>query len=419
MVDVCSKYGTPLFVFDEAALRKNFRMFQETISKYYRKTLVCYSIKTNYNPIICEILREEGAYAAAASGLDMHVAEKAGYPPECVILDGLYKSKRELEEAVRSHLLLINVESFSELELLDKVAAEAGVVQDIGIRVNFTQSQGFKLSKAIFCYPSSRFGFSMEDASLAFKRATKSKNLRTTGIMAHPYNHADRLLRYARRVQDEMGIRLQYVNFGGGFGKNPTLSMFDLTMDFFREKLGFRSKLDRERKGDMLTRMERIGKVIAEAVKQNLGSAEPTIVFEPGRGIVGDAGILLVEVKSIKEAAGRKWVIVNGGTNLIPDYWERREIRVVNNPSSTAVETVNVVGPLLYRDDFIAIKKLLPKVQEGDILVVLDSGAYSLSQSTQFLYPRPAAILIDLDGKPVVIRKKEDYEDLLKMDREV
>jgi len=424
LVDLCDKYGTPLFVIDEARLRENYRTFYDAFSKHYPKTIVCYSIKTNYNLAICKMLRQEGAYVAAASGLDLYVARKAGFPPKRVILDGLYKSEAELMEALKSNVLLINIESFSELEGLNRIAEKIGVTQDIGIRVNVTKTQVFtrKLSEAIFCYPASRFGFSLETAWLAFKRASKLKNLRVTGIMTHPYQGAaDILLPYIKRIQNELGIKIQYINFGGGFAKNPTLNNFDLMMDFFRKKLGLRSKLDK-RKKESVTRvcLERTSKIIAKAVKQKLGgTSEPTIIFEPGRAIVGSAGLLLLQVNCIKEAGGYKWVVVDGGTNLIPDYWERREIQIVNRETLLPLETVNLVGPLLYTHDFIAIKKRLPKIQEGDILVILDSGAYTLSQSNQFLHPRPAVVLVDLNGRLVKIREKENYEDVLWMDREV
>lgn len=423
LADLCDKYGTPLFVFDEARLKENYRSFHDTFSRYYPKTIVCYSIKTNNNLAICKILRQEGAYASASSGLDLYVARKAGFPSQRVILDGLCKSETELVEAIQSNVPLINVESFSELESVDEIAEKLGVTQDIGIRVNISKTQGLthKLSEAIYCHPASRFGFSIENAHLAFKRATKLKHIRVTGIMAHPYHQAaDILVPYAKRIQDDFGIKIQYINFGGGPGKNPTLGIFDLAADLLRRKLGLKSKLDREKRSfDLCSYLESSSKAIAKAIRKEFGDlSEPSVVFEPGRAIVGSAGLLLFQVKCIKEAAGYKWVVVNGGTNLIPDFWERREIQIVNRRPSPSLETVNLVGPLLYPNDFIAIKKRLPRIQEGDILALFDAGAYSLSMSTQFLYPRPAVVLIDLNGRSVKIRQNENYEDVLRMDLE-
>ncbi|MFX1363269.1 MAG: hypothetical protein ACFE7A_07450, partial [Promethearchaeota archaeon] len=145
--------------------------------------------------------------------------------------------------------------------------------------------------------------------------------------------------------------------------------------------------------------------------------SRPTIVLEPGHYIVSDAGVLLLRVIDVKEAAGSTWVIVDGGTNLLPDYWERREIRVANEANAPLDRLSNVTGPLLYPHDFVAIKKNLPTVKRGDILAVFDAGAYTLSQSHQFLYPRPPAVIIDVEGQVTEIRKKEGYKDVMRMDR--
>jgi len=143
---------------------------------------------------------------------------------------------------------------------------------------------------------------------------------------------------------------------------------------------------------------------------------EPTLITEPGRFIVGPAGMLLLRIDHVKIAGGHKWVMVDGGTNILPSFHERRRLLVANNGLASDQEEVSIVGPLLYPKDFIAIKARLPRVEEGDIIVVLDCGAYSLSSSTQFLYPRPAAVLVNSKGKVQVIREKETYDDVIGKD---
>jgi len=422
LVDLCSEYGTPLFVFDEERLRENYRRFRQAFEKYYPKTIVCYSIKTNCNLAICTIMQQEGAYAEAASGLDLYIAEKAGFTPERIIFDGLCKSETALREALEKRVLLVNVESFSELDRLNRIAGELGVKQKIGLRVNPFRLRIFDVRKnffnAIHCNPSSRFGFSLKNAFTAFERASKLENLQVEGVMAHPYQGAtDVLLPLVKRIHREPGIQIQYLNLGGGFdyGTTRSIGTVDLIKDFFRQKIGLSSKLDKE---TIITNIEEIGKSITSAVKLILEDVpEPTLILEPGRYIVGDAGILLLRVDHIKEAGGYKWIIVDGGTNFIPNYMERHKIQIANRVSEEPTEVVNIAGPTPDSNDLVSIKKRLPKVREGDLLAVLDSGAYTLSKATQFLYPRPHVVLLNARGGVKEIRENETYEDILRKDR--
>jgi len=421
LVKLSNKFGTPLFVFDEKLFRQNYRRFLRTFQKNYQKTIICYSIKTNYNLTLCRIMQQEGAYAEVASGLDLHVAKRAGFQADRIILDGLYKSARTLREATRYKINLINVESFSEMERINKIAGEMGVKQSVGIRVNlYRKRMSFKsMYKSLYCHPDSRFGFSIDTAYLVFRRASKFENLQITGILTHPYYETiaslPKLCSLIKRIQSELGIELQYINFGGGFRSTWSISPIDLIKDFFRQKIGLKSKLDKEKKS---TDIEKISALIANTLKKRLTDMpEPSIVFEPGHNLVNDAGLLLLRVGCIKEASGCKWIVVDGGTNLIPIYTERRELIVANRASAPPAETVNVVGPLLYGMDFIAIKTRLPRIKEGDLLAVLNSGAYTMSFSTQFLYPRPPVVLLDHNAEIKVIRDKETYEDVVHLEK--
>jgi len=206
---------------------------------------------------------------------------------------------------------------------------------------------------------------------------------------------------------------------GGGFNPGTTKSVGykDLAFDMMREKLGFRSLLDeRER----VTRdIESVAKSMADCMKSRLGDLpEPTIVAEPGTFIAGPSGVLLLRVDHTKVTGGYRWAIVDGGTNILPvaNVFARREIVVANKGARAPTEMINVVGPLLYSDDVLAWKAFLPRIDEGDILTVFDCGAYSLSSSTQFLYPRPAAVLPNSKREAEVIRAKETCEDVSRKD---
>lgn len=415
LIDLCEKYGTPLFVFDENCLRRNFQTFRQAFSKHYPEVIVCYSIKTNYNLSLCSIICEEGAFAEVSSGLDLYVARRSGFKAERIVFDGLYKPEATLREALKDESLLVNVESFSELELLNRICGEIGRKQSVGIRVNFHERSGSLFNPdSLYGNPALRFGFTPESAYLAFKRAKQLENLEISGIMTHPFQVGiTKLLPFAKKIHKELGIQFRYVNFGGGFRTTEKIGFLDLARDSLKQKLGFKSKLDKKKRN---LNLEGIGKAI-DALKQHLEDlGRPAIIFEPGYYIVSDAGILLLRVTQAKEAGGTNWVIVDGGTNLVPDYWERREIRVANRATACPDQLANVTGPLLYPHDFIALKRYLPKVKDGDLLAIFNCGAYTLSQSNQFLYPRPSAVMVDIKGEVKEIRKKESYDDAVSMD---
>lgn len=425
LVELCSKFGTPLFVFDEASLVENFEKFQRAFEKVYSKIMVCYSIKTNNNLALCRILAEKEAYAEVSSELDLHVALKAGFPGNRMIYDGPFKPKEALRKALEEKTLLVNVESFKEIEELNGIADEMGLEQAIGLRVNpFKPPVFFKglhlnnLIKAGYCYPSCRFGFPLEEIHKALEYLRKMKNLRLECLMMHPYTKAlNVLLPLLKEAKEKFGFEIKYLNIGGGFDPGVTGSMgdFPLVLDFIKRKLGLKSSLDRKRKAPSI---ESVAKSIAERVREDLGDLpEPTLITEPGRFIAGPSGMLLLRVDHTKMAGGYKWILVDGGTNIVPVIYDRRMVLVANRAAASDKELVNVVGPLLYPKDFIAIKVLLPQVEENDVIAVLDCGAYSLSSSTQFLYPRPAAVLISSRGKVKVIREKETFEDVLHKDK--
>ena len=426
LVNLCEVHGTPLFVFDEASLVENLKRLRQAFKNCYPKIMVCYSVKTNNNLSICKILRENGAFAEVSSELDLQVALKAGFKGEKIIFDGPFKPKEALQRALNENVLLINVESFEEMERLNRVAGEMGVKQTIGLRINPFKDPGFSkyinlknIINAAYCNLGSRFGFSLEETYRAFKHAKNLKNLHVEGIMTHPYRAANVLLPIIQEVRVRYGIDIKYLNIGGGFytGEPRFLASSDLILDLFKRKMGIKSKLAEE---DTVPSIESVADLIIGEIKQGLGdSSDYTLIVEPGRFIISSAGILLVQVDHVKHAGGHKWVLVDGGTNLLPRFSsvDLRKIIVANKASSRPEEEVNIVGPLLYKDDFITLKTNLPKISEADIIAILDCGAYSLSRANQFLHLRPTTVLVNSRGNVKVIREKESFEYFLCKDK--
>jgi len=427
LVELGKNYGTPLFVFDEESLIQTFERFCKAFETAYPKIMVCYSIKTNNNLTICKLLREKGAFAEVSSELDLVVALKAGFPNDRIIFDGPFKPRDALKRALEERILLINVESFTELERLNRIAGEMGVKQGIGLRVNPFRKSRFstytslkRLIDAAYCNIDCRYGFSLEDAYEAFRRSLEWKNLSIEGIMTHPYQTATKLLPpFMRQIHEKYGAEMKYLNIGGGF--DPGTARFvtgtDMVLDFLRQKIGLKSKLTYEMN---VANIESVAKSIVDEIKQSLGRLrEPTIVVEPGR-YISASGILLVSVDHVKKAGGYKWVIVDGGTNLLPyssGFREIRKIVVANKASKQPEEVVNIVGPLLYSEDFINLRTSIPETSEADILSIFGCGSYTISRSNQFLHPRPAVVLIDPNGEVELIREKETFEDVMRNDR--
>jgi len=428
LIELCEEYGTPLFVFDQDCLVGNFERFRRAFESNYSKVVVCYSVKTNNNLTICRIMQSKGAYAEVASELDLYVAEKAGFSGDHIIFDGPFKSEKVLRRALEKEVLLINVESFAEMERLDKIAGELGIEQAVGLRINSFKPHGFLanvnpriLNDAIHCHPHSRFGFPLKDALSSFERSAEFNNLRIEGVMTHPYYRAvETLLPFMREVYQKLGVVTRYLNVGGGFrsGTTGSVGYKDLALDLMRQRFGLRSMLDEREESNM--DIELVAKTITDNIKSNLGNLpEPTIVTEPGQFIAGPSGILLLRVDHTKDAGGYRWVIVDGGTNIVPiaNVFTRRQIIAANKADHRRGEIVNIAGPLLFSDDVLARKTYLPKVDEGDILAIFDCGAYTLSSSTQFLYPRSAAVLLDSKREVRVIREKETCEDVFRKDK--
>lgn len=425
-VNLVQKYGSPLFVFDELTLVNTFVSFIEAFQKYYPKMMVCYSIKTNNNLAICRLIQQNGAYAEVSSELDFYVALQAGFHGKRMIFDGPFKPKDVLRKAMAEGITLINVESFEELARVNEVAGEMGIKQSVGIRVNLFRDPGLskyfklgELANAALCNLECRFGFSVEQAYLAFQKANEFKNLNINGIMGHPYRSVTKvLLPMIRDLRKRFGTEFEYVNLGGGF--NPGGAAFvgtnDLTRDFLRRKIGLKSKLPKAGRG---TNIESVVKPIIEDVKASVGDLQPTIIVEPGRFITSAAGTLLATVDHIKDAGGYRWVMVDAGTNLVPRFGaiEMRNTIVANKASNKPAEEVNIIGPLLFAEDFLALKTAVPPLTPGDVLAFFDCGAYTLSRSNQFLHARPAAVLLDSKGDVRIIRAREAPQDVLYKDR--
>jgi len=238
------------------------------------------------------------------------------------------------------------------------------------------------------------------------------------GVMIHPYWGIHKLLPLLRQMQEELDVKMEFIDLGGGFDKSSsrTVGTTDLVKVAVRRRLGMRSGLDRwPRKAREILEESRL---IASEVKSIPAHTESTCVLEPGRYLVHDTGFLALRIGVVKKVAGQNWIITDGGScNLVPDFHERREIRIAKRANAQPEEMVNISGPLPNAWDLVRIKKFLPRIRAGDYIVLSNAGAYTLSLSRQFCYPRPAAVLVRPNGKAILIRQKGTGEDVTRMDR--
>ena len=401
LVDLADRFGTPLYVVDAERIRENYRRFRNAFSSYSR-VLVAYAYKANPNLAICSILKEEGAGAEVVSGGELYIALKVGVPPENIVFDGVSKGENELRMAIDKEIGAINVESLQELEKIEKIASELGKKANIGVRLNPdvpVRTHPHDITGA----KSSKFGMDFKTALKAYGVAKGLKHVEIKGVHIHigsqitqiePFKRAVLKLFDLISVLKRMDICLEYIDFGGGLGIKYSGPKEDYIMKYASCLLKLASSKIRE-----------------------LELGKPRLIFEPGRYIVADSSILLTRVNYVKEVYGRKWVLVDAGMNdfVRPAmYGAVHELISVNKRGRG--ERYDIGGTVCESSDVFRRNVKLPKMEPGDLLAILDVGAYGICMSSQYnSRPRPAMILID-GSRVSLIRERETYNDLLSKD---
>ena len=400
---IAEEVGTPVYIYSAATLRRHYRVFDEAFSDLPH--LVCYSVKANSNLAVLRLLAREGAGADIVSGGELFRALRAGIPPERIVFSGVGKTEREMEEALSAGILMFNVESLGELEALSRVARRLGRPAPFSIRVNPDVdprthpyiSTGLKKNK---------FGLPEEVAYRAYLRAKEDPYLRPVGVDCHigsqltelsPFVEALRRLKgLYLRLREEGFEELRYLDLGGGLGivygeeEPPPPAAY------------------------------------AEAIKREFRDLDAVLVLEPGRVIAGNAGILVTRVLYVKtnppsgeSSEGRTFVIVDAGMNdLIRPTLYQAYHRISPVRERPGIESIraDVVGPICESGDFLARERRLPPVSPGDLLCVFSSGAYGFVMASNYnSRPRAAEVLVDGE-RYFVVRKREDYEDLVRLE---
>jgi diaminopimelate decarboxylase len=390
---VARRVGTPFYLYSSSTLANHFRAFDTAFAG--APHIICYALKSNSNMAVLRLLGREGAGADIVSGGELFRALRAGINPAKIVYAGVGKRRDEIEYALKIGILMFNVESGEELLALNQAAGDMRATARIALRVNpdidprthAYISTGLKENK---------FGIPIERALEYYQTAKALPNIEITGVHLHigsqitetqPFVDAlQKVVLFVKELRSA-GITIKYIDIGGGLG----ITYKDETPPNPRE--------------------------LAEAVRPLLKESGCTLVLEPGRAIVGNAGILVTSAAYHKSSGEKKFLIVDAGMNdlIRPSLYEAyHEIKPVMEPVSRETEVVDVVGPICESGDFLAKDRELPVVKQGDLLAVMSAGAYGFSMSSNYnSRPRVAEVLVK-GSEFCVVRERETYNDLIK-----
>ena len=405
LMDLADEYGTSLYVLDEATLRNRCRSFVREFQQRYSNSQVVYASKAYINPALAKLFQEEGLGLDVVSGGELAIAQSVDFPLEQVYFHGNNKTPDELVQAVESNIGRIVVDSFHELDLLNRIAGDAGKVQEVLVRV----SPGVDPHTHVHTTTGildSKFGFSIQTghAAEAVRQAVAAENLDLKGLHFHlgspifelePYGVATEVvLRFAADLREE-GLEMEEFSPGGGFAIAYTRDQEPPSVGEYAD-------------------------TIIAALTSNcdaLGLPAPKLIIEPGRSIIGPAGVAVYRIGAIKDIPGvRKYVSVDGGMgdNIRPALYQAvYEVVVANKANQDPAETVTIAGKYCESGDILASDINLPVVESGDVLAIPAAGAYCPSMASNYnLNPRPPIVLVK-DGRSRLIRRRESFQDMM------
>ncbi len=401
LAPLAKKFGTPLYVYSAETIRRRYRDFDSAFRVFPHT--VCYSVKANSNLAILRLLAGMGCGFDVVSGGELervlHVERRAA---KKVVFSGVGKTAAEMDAALKAGILLFNIESESELELLSERAERRRITARVALRVNpdVPAETHPYISTGLHRH---KFGVPIHDAPRLYARAADSLFLEVAGVSVHIGSQITNLAPFTaamERVADLVrGLRgdghtIRYVDAGGGLGIAYTQLGLPEFADFSAR--------------------------YAAAVTSPLRGLQLHLLLEPGRSIVGPSGVLLTRVLYHKSNNSKKFVVVDAAMNdlLRPTLYDAYHeiVPVVREPTAGEHELFDVVGPICETGDFFARGREMPPVKDGDLLAILDAGAYGMALASNYnSRPRPAEVLVD-GGKGRLIRRREKLSDLLRLE---
>lgn len=391
---IAKEVGTPCYIYSYKTLTRHYTAFDETFKSVPH--LICYSVKANSNIAVLNTFIKQGSGVDIVSGGELFRALKAGVNPKKIVYSGVGKKPDEIEYALKTGILMFNVESPEELRAIDKIAGRLKKKAGFAIRVNPNVdpkthpyiSTGLKKNK---------FGIETEQAIQEYVYAKNNlKNLIPIGVDCHIGSQLTQLSPFVDALKKTKGvitslrregIEIKYLDIGGGLG-----------ITYKDEDAPHPSKY---------------GKAVIDETK----SLGVTLIFEPGRVMVGNAGILVAKVLYIKQGTEKNFIIVDAAMNDLARpslYGSYHVIKAVKKDASAKEITADVVGPICESGDFFAKDRELPHFKSGDLMAIMSAGAYGFSMSSNY-NSRPRAVEVMVTGnKFKIIRERESYKDLIK-----
>ena len=391
LAELAAKFGTPLYVYSAKTLRRHFTAYEKAFGAVPH--IICFAMKANSNSGVLSALAHEGSGADIVSGGELFRALKAGIPAGKIVYAGVGKTEDEIKLALKNRILMFNVESADELEEIDRVAGLMRVKAPVALRVNPDVdprthpyiSTGMKKYK--FCIP-------LKEALPAYEAAARMKNINVVGIQKHigsqltelePFKDSLNRLLALLDLLEGRGMKLKYLDIGGGLGIRYT-------------------------EDENPPAPAELAKVVLPLIK----GRDVTLIVEPGRSIVGNAGVLVTKCLYRKSSGVKDFVIVDAGMNDLvrPSLYGAHHDILPVRKAKRPLEKVDVVGPVCESGDFLARDRQLPATARGELLAVMSAGAYGFTMGSNYnSRPRPAEVLVDGDECRLV-RKRETYRDL-------
>ncbi|HEX6594361.1 MAG TPA: diaminopimelate decarboxylase [Bacillota bacterium] len=408
-VELAKKYGTPLYVYNVSQIRKNCQAFVEAFKQLDVKFQVAYASKAFSSIAIIQVIEEEGLSIDVVSEGELYTALQAGFPPERIHFHGNNKSIGELTMAIEHQIGCIIVDNFSEIQLLNELLQKYETTMDVLIRV--TPGISSKTHEYIMTgNEDSKFGFNIHNgqAEKAFQSLQKSQHIHFKGLHIHIGSQifetdnfvkaTDRLFKEISRWYSAYGYIPDVLNLGGGFPIRYTDNDEPLPLRNYVEKL--------------------VHKVKAHVQKLNIPM--PELWIEPGRSIVGDAGLTLYTVGTMKQIPGvRDYVAVDGGMtdNLRPALYQAKYTGLLANKANAPITNhPSIAGKCCESGDMLVWNLPLATVESGDILAILSTGAYGYSMANHYnRFPKPAVVFVE-NGEDKLVIRRETYEDVVRND---
>jgi diaminopimelate decarboxylase len=392
VASIANEVGTPLYLYSYATIRRHFSVFDDAFKDLAH--LTCFSVKSNSNLAILKLLALQGGGADIVSAGELFRALRAGIPPEKIVFSGVGKAPHDIEQALQSDILMFNVESEQELKTLDRIARDRGKRASIAIRINPNVAPNTH-PYIVTGFGENKFGIPIDDSPAAYELAQQLENIDVKGISCHigsqlteiePFLDALRKLRALMKGLEKMDLPISYLNIGGGLG---------ITYD--DESPPHPSEY-------------------AAALQKTMGANNVTLILEPGRVIIGNAGILITRVLYTKSTPHKRFVIVDAGMNdlIRPALYDSfHAVQPVEMTGSEKVKS-DLVGPVCETGDFFARDRDMPSFQPGDLVAVMSAGAYGFSMASNYnSRTRPAEVMVR-GTLFSVIRSRETYDDLVK-----